>query len=234
MSGTIVERRDQVFTTFFSLRVLSASTFSRKWPSTNGPFLSERAIASLFLHAAQTAPLGVPHLLKSAHRARNTMRLRTKWANKPRAQSVRCAVHNHRPAGLAQLVEHRLERYDHFRHGLARQRGLGGRFPRQSFCCSLYRPCPASCIACSCCSHVSALPGRPCQRQPGTALLSAYLGRSRSGSRPVHFSAAGAERQPLKTLRPLPQRPFGLPAAPKLQSLAALDDHAIGALVLTR
>src|SRR5215468_5815859 len=46
MSGTIVERRDQVFTTFFSLRVFSPSTFSRKWPSTNGPFFSERATYS--------------------------------------------------------------------------------------------------------------------------------------------------------------------------------------------
>src|SRR5256885_9616067 len=45
MSGTTVDRRDHVFTTFFSLRVFSASTFSRKCPSTNGPFLSERAIA---------------------------------------------------------------------------------------------------------------------------------------------------------------------------------------------
>src|SRR5437899_12494391 len=59
MSGTIVDRRDQVFTTFFSLRVFSASTLSRKWPSTNGPFFVERAIDSLFLHAAQPPPLGV-------------------------------------------------------------------------------------------------------------------------------------------------------------------------------
>src|ERR1700726_88475 len=44
ISGTIVERRDQVFTTFFSLRVFRPSTLSRKWPSTNGPFFSERAI----------------------------------------------------------------------------------------------------------------------------------------------------------------------------------------------
>src|SRR5271168_2764459 len=43
ISGTIVERRDQVFTTFFSFRVFSPSTFSRRWPSTNGPFFSERA-----------------------------------------------------------------------------------------------------------------------------------------------------------------------------------------------
>src|SRR5580704_16499283 len=67
MSGTIVERRDQVFKTFFSLRVLSPSTLSCRCPSTNGPFLVERAIASLFLHAAQTAPLGVPHLFKTPH-----------------------------------------------------------------------------------------------------------------------------------------------------------------------
>src|SRR5712672_1836253 len=45
MSGTIVDRRDQVFTTFFSLRVFSPSTFSRRWPSTKGPFFSERAIS---------------------------------------------------------------------------------------------------------------------------------------------------------------------------------------------
>src|SRR5712664_2747591 len=48
MSGTIVDRRDQVFTTFFSLRVFSPSTFSRRWPSTNGPFFSERAICFLY------------------------------------------------------------------------------------------------------------------------------------------------------------------------------------------
>src|SRR5260370_842769 len=44
ISGTVVERRDQVFTTFFSLRVFRPSPFSRRWPSTNGPFFSERAI----------------------------------------------------------------------------------------------------------------------------------------------------------------------------------------------
>src|SRR5579859_1173001 len=76
-SGTIVERRDHVFTTFFSLRVFSASTFTRRWPSTNGPFFSERAIDSLFLHAPQAHPLRSPHLLKSAHRTRNSVR---SWA----------------------------------------------------------------------------------------------------------------------------------------------------------
>src|SRR6266481_729730 len=166
MSGTIVERRDQVFTTFFSLRVFSASTLSRKWPSTKGPFFVERAIASLFLHAAQTPPLGVPHLLEAPHRTRNTVRLRTERANKTRALSIGCPIHNHRPAGLAQLVKHRLERYDHF------YRRLDSYFRRQSFYCSLHRPRPAPCSACctcTCCSHFSALPSRPCRRQPGTA-----------------------------------------------------------------
>src|SRR5262252_2236252 len=75
ISGTIVDRRDHVFTTFFSFREFSPSTFSRRCPSTNGPFLSERAIASLLLYAAQPPPLGVPHLLKPAHRNGQTKRV---------------------------------------------------------------------------------------------------------------------------------------------------------------
>src|SRR5258705_165201 len=134
MSGTIVERRDQVFTTFFSLRVFSASTLSRKCTSTKGPFFVERAIASLFLHAAQTPPLGVPHLLEAAHRTRNTVRLRTERANKTRALSIGCPIHNHRPAGLAQLVQHRLERYDYF------YRRLDSYFRRQSSCRASGKP----------------------------------------------------------------------------------------------
>src|SRR5215470_12974555 len=110
ISGTIVERRDQVFTTFFSLRVFSASTFSRKWPSTNGPFFSERAIACLFLHAAQATPLRAAHLLETSDRTRNAVRLRAKRAYKARALRVGNPLHNHRPTGLAQLVKHRLQR----------------------------------------------------------------------------------------------------------------------------
>src|SRR5207245_5642460 len=53
ISGTIVERRDHVLITFFSLRVFSPSTLTRRWPSTNGPFFIERAIDSLFLHSPQ-------------------------------------------------------------------------------------------------------------------------------------------------------------------------------------
>src|SRR3977135_2155954 len=104
MSGTIVERRDQVLMTFFSLRVFSASTLMRRWPSTNGPFLSERAISLLFLDAAQTAPLGMPHFLKSAHRSGDTVRLRAERADETRALRVRSAFHDDRPAGLAELV----------------------------------------------------------------------------------------------------------------------------------
>src|SRR5215470_2635258 len=89
ISGTIVERRDQVLTTFFSLRVFSPSTFSRRWPSTNGPFFNERAMDSLFLHPAQAAPLGAADFLEAAHRPGNAMRLRAKRADKPRALRIR-------------------------------------------------------------------------------------------------------------------------------------------------
>src|SRR5438477_11400223 len=108
ISGTIVERRDHVFTTFFSLRVFSASTFSRKWPSTNGPFFNERAIASLFLHSPQAAPLRPAHFFEPAHGPGNAVRLRTERANKARALRVRDTLDDHRPPRLAQLVKHRL------------------------------------------------------------------------------------------------------------------------------
>src|ERR1700740_927243 len=89
MSGTIVERRDHVFRTFFSLRVFSPSTFSRRWPSTNGPFFSERAIDSLFLHAAQADPLRSPHLFEPAYRTRDPVRFRAERAHEARALRVR-------------------------------------------------------------------------------------------------------------------------------------------------
>src|SRR5579885_154063 len=110
ISGTMVERRDQVFTTFFSFRAFRASTFSRRWPSTNGPFLSERAIDLLFLHAAQASPLRVPQLLETAHRPGNAVRPGTERANEPRALSIGDALDDHRPARLAQLVQDRLRR----------------------------------------------------------------------------------------------------------------------------
>src|SRR2546429_67037 len=107
ISGTIVERRDHVLITFFSLRVFSPSTFTRRWPSTNGPFLSERAIDYLFLHSPQAAPLGPSHLLESSYRPGNAVRLRAEPAYKPRALGIGNPFHNDRPARLAQLVPHR-------------------------------------------------------------------------------------------------------------------------------
>src|SRR5690606_39169571 len=41
ISGTTVDRRDQVLMTFFSLSRFIASTFSRRCRSMNGPFLSD-------------------------------------------------------------------------------------------------------------------------------------------------------------------------------------------------
>src|SRR3981189_876791 len=110
MSGTIVERRDQVLITFFSLRVFSPSTLMRRWPSTNGPFFSERAIDSLFLHSPQAAPGCPPHLLEPSYRPGNAVRLRAERADKPRALRIRNPFHDDRPARLAQLVKHRLRR----------------------------------------------------------------------------------------------------------------------------
>src|SRR5437763_319359 len=42
MSGMIVDRRDQVLITRFSLRLFSASTLRSRWSSTNGPFFRLR------------------------------------------------------------------------------------------------------------------------------------------------------------------------------------------------
>src|SRR5690606_3308011 len=54
-SGSTVERRDQVLIGRLSLELTAASTFLSRWASTNGPFLTERAICidyPLFLAAA--------------------------------------------------------------------------------------------------------------------------------------------------------------------------------------
>jgi len=96
------------------LRVFSPSTFSRRWPSTNGPFFSERAIDPLFLHSPQTAPLRPAHFLEAPHRPRNAVRLRAERANKPRALRVGDAFHDDRPARLAKLVQHRLRGSHHY------------------------------------------------------------------------------------------------------------------------
>src|ERR1700677_1200752 len=51
-SGKIVERRDQVFTTFLSLAWFNTSIFTVRCASTNGPFFVERAINLPLLLAA--------------------------------------------------------------------------------------------------------------------------------------------------------------------------------------
>src|SRR5579871_336320 len=106
ISGRIVERRDHVFTTFFSLRVFNPSIFTRRWSSINGPFFSERGIFSLFLDPAQFDPLRPAHFPKPTDRTRNAMRLRAERANKARSLRVRNLVHNHGPPRLAQPVHH--------------------------------------------------------------------------------------------------------------------------------
>src|SRR5271154_3763317 len=101
ISGKIVERRDHVFTTFFSFRVFNASTFSCRWLSINGPFLSERGIGFLFLHAAQFHPLRSTHFAEPTHRTRNAMRNRAEGTHKPRALGVGYLFNNHGPSRSA-------------------------------------------------------------------------------------------------------------------------------------
>ena len=155
ISGTIVERRDHVLITFFSLRVFSPSTFTRRWPSTNGPFFSERAIDSLFLHSPQPAPLCAPHLLESPNRPGNAVRLRAERADKPRALRIRNPFHNNRPSRLAQFVKHRL-RWSHYclDQRTRRFRALCGCALRHAFRGALHQPAaPCCCSCCACCSH---------------------------------------------------------------------------------
>src|SRR2546425_672606 len=101
MSGTIVERRDHVLITFFSLRVSSPSILMRRGPPTNGLFFSGRAIDSLSPPSPQAAPLCPPHLLESSYRPGNAVRLRAERADKPRALRIRNPFHDDRPARLA-------------------------------------------------------------------------------------------------------------------------------------
>src|ERR1700687_3405927 len=100
MSGRIVDRRDHVLITFFSLRAFIPSTFSRRWLSMNGPFLSERPIVSpyasalillrlLFFHPAALDPLRAPQFPESAHGAGHAVRYRAERAHEPRALRVR-------------------------------------------------------------------------------------------------------------------------------------------------
>src|SRR2546425_11238066 len=70
ISGTMVERRDHVLTTFFSNRRLSSSTFFIRWSSVNGAFFSDLPISlvpsslhdeavSLFIVAGLVTPRGM-------------------------------------------------------------------------------------------------------------------------------------------------------------------------------
>src|SRR5579863_5402865 len=55
-SGKIVERRDQVFTTFLSLALFNTSIFTLRCESTNGPFFVERAIKLQLLASSHQLP----------------------------------------------------------------------------------------------------------------------------------------------------------------------------------
>src|SRR6266852_1567357 len=202
ISGTIVERRDHVLITFFSLRVFSPSTLTRRWPSTNGPFFSERAIDSLFLHSPQAAPLRSPHFLESPHRPRNTVRLRAERANKPRALRVRNPLHNDRPARFAQLVQNRFQRnHNCFFHNRTHQlRALAACAFRRA----LHRPAaPSCCSCCTSCLH------RPVSRLSKLLVLTSGAGQCScqcaccfSSSSPVSGTPTGsADDCPLPCLR---------------------------------
>src|SRR6202035_2418043 len=117
ISGRIVDRRDHVLITFFSLRAFIPATFSRRWPSMNGPFLSERAIVSpyasarillrrLFFYPPAFDPLRAPQFAEPAHGAGHAVRHRTERAHKARALSVRRLLHGDRPSRFAQPVKH--------------------------------------------------------------------------------------------------------------------------------
>src|SRR5208337_59014 len=64
ISGIIVERRDHVRSTFFSLRAFMPSTFVARCASTNGPFFVERAIISFV-----ETRLAASHLAKETGQA---------------------------------------------------------------------------------------------------------------------------------------------------------------------
>src|SRR5919197_274194 len=101
MSGVMVERRDQVFTTFFSPDSSIARTFFARCVSTNGPFLTERAIRSLLahlpaLHDPALGALVVPRLVALGRLAPG--RLRVVALRPPLAAAVRMIDRVHRHA----------------------------------------------------------------------------------------------------------------------------------------
>src|SRR6266851_7284505 len=112
MSVRIVDRRDHVLITFFSLRAFIPATLIRRWSSMNGPFLSEPPIVSpyastlvlllyLFFDPPAFDPLRAPHFPESAHGAGHAVRYRAERAHKSSALRVRRLLHGYRPSGLA-------------------------------------------------------------------------------------------------------------------------------------
>jgi hypothetical protein len=144
----------------------------RKWPSTNGPFFSERAIDSLFLHSPQAAPWCPPHLLESSYRPGNAVRLRAERADKPRALRIRNPFHDDRPARLAQLVQNRLRRsHCCLDQRTYRLRAFCGHAFRRALDRVLHRPAaPRCCSCCACCSHRFTLTGLSFVHRPDSCL----------------------------------------------------------------
>src|ERR1700692_2009114 len=85
ISGRIVDRRDHVLITFFSLRAFIPSTLMRRWSSMNGPFLSERAIVSPYASA-----LIVLRLFYSSTRRHLTHCARRNFRNPRTGPGTRC------------------------------------------------------------------------------------------------------------------------------------------------
>src|ERR1051326_7019320 len=56
-SGRMVERRDQVRTTFFSFAAVSAVILISRWVSVNGPFLTDRPMSLPLLALVRDDPL---------------------------------------------------------------------------------------------------------------------------------------------------------------------------------
>src|ERR1700730_17798940 len=99
ISGTILDRRCHVFTTFFSFRALSASTLFRRGASTNGPFFSERPIGFLPCSFSQPYRLRAYSSTRRIliHCARRTLRkprtgpdTRCEWVQKGHTNRVPC------------------------------------------------------------------------------------------------------------------------------------------------
>src|SRR5690242_3306928 len=84
-SGRMVERRDQVLIGRLSLALRAVSTFFRRWRSTNGPFLMERAMFYLL-----TDGLGMTTTDDHAVGALVLARLVTLAENAPWAHRIPC------------------------------------------------------------------------------------------------------------------------------------------------